>query len=117
MKKAIVYLKTDLSYVSGVKQIKERVKIFCKENNFSVAEIIIDNFDEDNFEDLICYCEDKSNEIYNVITINLNMIGKDIYDIYDRYVYLRDYCHCNLISIEDPNYQFKIELLGGEDSE
>lgn len=117
MSKVIVYIKANLDLFSELENLKKTAIKFCEFNEYEIDEIVIDNLNEDSFEEVMDYCMQKQNGIYNIVTINLNMVGRDIYETYDRFIYLDNYCHCNLISIEDKNYSFKIELERGENYE
>ncbi|MDD4376501.1 MAG: hypothetical protein PHR25_06990 [Clostridia bacterium] len=109
-----VYLKINSN---NKKEMKEQVKIakdFCKNIGLKIKVMIKDYKDDNNIEDLMAYCGDKSNNVYNLLTNDLSMISSDIYELYDRYVYLRDYCFCNLSSIKDGfDFDFEIKLIRG----
>lgn len=110
----VVYLKIKSD---NKKEMKEQVKIakdFCKKYDLKINAIVKDYKNDDNIENLIAYCNDRSNKVYHLLTNDLSMISEDIYELYDRYVYLRDYCYCNLTSIKDGfDFDFEIKLIRG----
>jgi hypothetical protein len=112
--KVAVYLKVNSNDKREMKKEEKIAKDFCKTYGFKIKTIVKDFKDDDSIEDLMEFCGDKSNGIYTLLTNDLSMISGNIYELYDRYVYLRDYCYCSLESIKDGvNFDFDIKLVRG----
>lgn len=112
--KVIVYLKINSNDEEKMNHEEERAIYYCNTNNMEIVEIVKDYKDEDSLEEVCDYVSRKSNDIYNLVTNSFDMISKDITKVYDYYVYLRDYCFCNLITLTHGNqFHFEIKLKRG----
>ncbi|CDF11801.1 unknown [Mycoplasma sp. CAG:776] len=109
--KVAVYLRINSNNEKEMEKEVERVKRFCNYNDLEIVEITKDYIDNSQVEEVF----DKilrNSEIYTLVTNKLSMLSDNIYELYDYYVYLNDYCHCNLVSVEKlDNYRFEIKLV------
>lgn len=113
--KVAVYLKVKSN---NKKEMRREVKIakdFCKAYGFKIKVLVKDFKDDNNLEDLMAYCGDKTNDVYHLITNDLSMISENVYELYDCYTYLQNQCYCNLESVRDGIYfDFEIKLIRGD---
>lgn len=116
--KVAVYLKVYSNDEEEMEKAEKRVRNYCKERKAEIVEMVKDYKDDNSLEDLCLYVQDKDNEVYTLITNEFDMISKNVYEVYDYFVYLRDYCYCNLVTLSHGNnYHFNIAIKEGIKSE
>lgn len=110
-RKVAVYLRVNSNDKEQMKEEVKRVKSFCNYNNLEIGFITKDygtnDMIEQVFDDIL-----RDDEIYTLVTNKLSMLSDDIYELYDYYFYLNNYCHCDLVSAEElDKYRFEIKLV------
>lgn len=112
--KVVVYLKVNSDNKKEMQIEEERAKKYCNDNNMEIVQLVKDYKEDDTLEDLFCYVEDKRNGIYNLVVNSFNMLSSNMNKVYEYYIYLKDYCHCNLITLtHGSQFHFNIKLEKG----
>lgn len=109
--KVVIYLKINSNDKNKMEKEQKYAIDYCNQNNLEIIKIVKDYKNNSSLEDLLMYICDKDNEIYNLVINNFNMLADNNEDIYEYYKYLKDECHCNLITLtHGTNYHFEINI-------